>query len=271
MKLSTAAVIIAAGTSNVSSPNVVLAGKAGKLAPKASKAKAKAKAVKAHPSLSYGYGSGSYSMSTGPPPPPCPCWSESELSIVTAENVDEPGESSCVRVGGASTYTLKLTYETDGTFNTFEVAPIDRPGTYECAFDGDDGKIAQISEEEFESCAQQITNRCDEIGYPVTSVDCPCFDEQDLLVVTSENVDDNSCNLNEGNPFTLSTSRASFGIDGGEQVSCFLEQDGGRVSQDIEFRELTVCFLFLSFRCGELGLIPDNVGEGTMLSKMLGA
>ncbi len=66
MNLSTAAVIIAASASNVSSPNnVVLAGKTGKLSPtKASKAKAKT--VKVHPSLSYG--SGSYSMSIGPPP-----------------------------------------------------------------------------------------------------------------------------------------------------------------------------------------------------------
>ncbi len=68
MNLYTAAVIIAATTFNVSSPNVVLAGKTGKLSTKTTKAKAKA--VKAHPSLSYGSGSGSYSMSTGPPPPP---------------------------------------------------------------------------------------------------------------------------------------------------------------------------------------------------------
>ena len=66
MKLSTAAVIIAATASNVSSPNVVLAGKTGKLSPKTTKAKA----VKAHPSLSYG--SGSYSMSIGPPPETTP-------------------------------------------------------------------------------------------------------------------------------------------------------------------------------------------------------
>ena len=255
MKLSTAAVIIAAGTSNVSSPNVVLAGKTGKLAPKASKAKAKA--VKAHPSLSYGSGSGSgsYSMSIGPPPQPCPCWRESELTAVTADNVFEPGVSSCVRVGGA----LRLTSETDGTFETFEVTPGFESGTYECAFESDDDKIAQISEEESESCTQQITNRCDEIGSPVTTAGCPCFNEDDLSVVTSENVDDNSCNVNEI-PFTLSSSSVgvSFGVEGapGEQVSCFLEQNGVKESQDIEGREFFLCLGYLGERCGELGFDP---------------
>src|SRR6056300_1549833 len=118
MKLSTAAVIIAAGTSNVSSPNVVWAGKTGKLAPKASKAKAVK--VKAHPSLSYGSGSGSYSLSIGPPPPPppspspsppqdvCPCWSKSELNEVTAGNVVE--DVSCKVYEGFGADSVSLAY-----------------------------------------------------------------------------------------------------------------------------------------------------------------
>src|SRR6056300_222570 len=123
MKLSTAAVIIAAGTSNVSSPNVVWAGKTGKLASKASKAKAVK--VKVHPSLSYGSGSGSYSMSIGPPPPPsppqdvCRCWSQSELNEVTEDNVDK--DSSCQVLEGAGGDSLLLTY--GDPRKTFEVGP----------------------------------------------------------------------------------------------------------------------------------------------------
>ena len=212
------------------------------------------------------------SQPSSAPSSACPCWSKSELTVVTADNVREPGVSSCLKFEG----NLALSYEptTDFViFPTFEVTQgLFEPGTYECAFESDDDPIiAQISEEEFESCTQQIEDRCEEIGFSVTTVDCPCFTQQDLLVVTSDNVDADSCFPD----FTLSSSSVgvSFGVGGflpGEQESCFQEQGGVRVSQDISLTLWFVCGNYLNIRCDELGLEPDNVGEGAMLSKMRG-
>jgi hypothetical protein len=145
MKLSTAAVIIAAGTSNVFSPNVVLAGKAGKLAPKASKAKT----AKAQPSLS-----GSYSMSTGPSPPPdvCPCFVQEDLLVVTPLNVD-PGKSDCVE----RPFRLE---NVDGAF--FETG-FDTPSN-EFYCDRSNLEERSISPVEYIACRTLIINRCKNIG-----------------------------------------------------------------------------------------------------------
>ena len=194
MKLSTAAIIIAAGTSNVSSPNVVLAGKTGKLAPKASKAKAVT--VKAHPSLSYG--SGSYSMSTGPPPPPppqdvCPCWTQSELESITADNVD--ASASCKVYEGVGKADEVYLESNSPTRKLLEVGPSDLgdgTGDFQCSNTEGTGMVdpVVINEEEYDHCFQDIEGRCLDIGIPPVVVNhCPCFDEEDLLVVTSENVD----------------------------------------------------------------------------------
>ena len=162
MKLSTAAVIIAAGTSNVFSPNVVLAGKAGKLAPKASKAKT----AKAHPSLSYG--SGSYSMSTGPSPPSpppsppptgpvCPCFNQDDLLVVTSVNVD-PGKSDCVerpfRLENLDRKILMVAF--------FETG-FDTPSN-EFYCDRSNLEERSISPGEYIVCRTLIINRCEVIG-----------------------------------------------------------------------------------------------------------
>ncbi len=293
MKLSTAAVIIAAGTSNVSSPNVVWAGKTGKLAPKASKAKAVK--VKAHPSLSYG--SGSYSLSIGPPPPPppsppqdvCPCWSQSELNEVTAGNVVEEVSCEAFEGAGGDSVSLAYEYESDEPFDdeipfdddeipfddeeipfddeeiddvfknkvrkTFVVGPVVGPGTFQCS--GPSRDDVQISEEQYDSCFQEIEDRCEDIDLPVTYVRCPCFDQEDLLAVTSDNVDEEGTDC----PDKLSNKEGDIferGFDDGGFTSCLAVQNGEETRLTITGPEWGVCRSLVFNRCIELGLSEGN-------------
>ena len=250
MKLSTAAVIIAAGTSNVFSPNVVLAGKTGKLAPKASKAtpkasKAKAVTVKAHPSLSYGSGSGSgsYSMSIGPPPPPspppsppqdgCPCWSQTELNEVTADNV-ESGKSCQVYEGVGEANAVYLeSFPPDKRL--LEVGPSslalgDGTGNFQCSNSEGTGMVnpVVINEEEYNRCFQDIEDRCNEIGIPPVVVNrCPCFTAEDLLVVTPENVDEAESDCAGQFLTTLSTVDGQMGTPFGYKFQAGAKEETG--------------------------------------------
>jgi hypothetical protein len=144
MKLSTAAVIIAAGTSNVFSPNVVLAGKAGKLG--------KTKAAKAQPYLSY-------SMSTGPPQDVCPCFNQDDLSVITSDNVDREN-SSC----GGMPWNLQQETIQPGTV-IFVAGEGVLSGNKYCDRSGLPFPL-DITIAEYVVCSNLIINRCAQVGYP---------------------------------------------------------------------------------------------------------
>jgi hypothetical protein len=122
---------------------MVLAGKAGKLG--------KTKAAKAQPSLSYG--SGSYSMSTGPSPPAyCPCFDQTDLLVVTSNNVN-PDFTNC----DGDPWRLQ---NNGGKFFEAGTAQL---GYVFCENQNFD---AIITDDDYDVCRDLIINRCSQINLP---------------------------------------------------------------------------------------------------------
>ncbi len=121
-----------------------------------------------------------------------------------------------------------------------EISPVGIPVT----------KVLPVTEEQYERCFQEIEDRCSDIRTPVVTVGCPCFNQEDLLAVTSDNVDDHNC------PYSLSSDQGDtfkIGPTFGDNF-CLREEIGSGSREDITSAERGVCGDLLLNRCIELGL-----------------
>ena len=181
MNLSTAVAIIA--IASTVSPAVVSAGKAGKHhAPNTKTAKVP-KAAKA-------FNSFSYSMSY-PEEPTCPCFDGEDLLAITAANVSED-EESCTPIFGPTEISFSV-FNQDGSalFETRSVPIFGPDGVPEdveflCTANDQEKSVSFL---EYDVCGRLIESRCAVVKPPA----CPCFDEEDLLAVTAENVAEGAC------------------------------------------------------------------------------
>ena len=187
-------------------------------------------------------------------PSPCPCWSQSDLNAVTADSVRAPGIDSCLTVGDSLHTNLRLVDPSKGFILVGGVG--DDLVCFRCDYP-DCSPHNRISEEEFETCTQQIKDRCDEISSPVPPevTTCPCFSSTDLLDVTAENADESSCEITRGD------SSASRGLSSSSaNVSFSTQYDGNTFgcssqnqSQDITEGEVNACFVLMNHRCQAIG------------------
>ena len=148
----------------------------------------------------------------------CPCFDEEDLSVITAANVSE---DSCVLKQTETGSALSVS-DQDGD-PSFGISTTSSPTQqfFACNVDGEEKNINSV---QAESCGQIIQSRCEEVN------SCPCFDEEDLSVITAANVSDDSCvpkSTDAGGGLTLSLSDQdgdpSFGIAAdyvGTQYSC---------------------------------------------------
>ena len=88
---------------------------------------------------------------------------------------------------------LVLAFESGQQFEG-GLGDISDPDGFECVVaDGADAAEEVILGEQFKICSQQIKDRCVELGFPVVNLPCPCWKEEDLNVVTADNVIELSC------------------------------------------------------------------------------
>ena len=191
-------------------------------------------------------------------PSHCPCWSQSDLNYVTADNVSYPGSDSCLITGDSSQTVLRILDES----KEFVVDRLSNDDfkCFQCESGDGCSYTNGISKVEFETCTQQIKDRCGEIGSPVPPevTTCPCFDSTDLLTVTAENADEDTCwifrNSDESySSRTLSSSSANVSF------RTYYEGDNNRCSsqnqsQVITEGELDACFVLMGYRCRAINL-----------------
>ncbi len=100
-------------------------------------------------------------------PQPCPCWSQSELNGVTKDNVFDPGSSSCAYNKSVRVYMDQTVIGISSGSNQGFVAGL--TGTAGFCASADCPNTLTLTEEQAESCIQQIKDRCAEINHPVPS------------------------------------------------------------------------------------------------------
>ena len=172
-----------------------------------------------------------------------------------------PGIDSCLTVGDSVQTVLRIL---DSSSSKFFGASADGEDVFscsQCAYSDCSDKNG-ISKEEFETCTQQIKDRCGEIGSPVPKevTTCPCFDSTDLLAVTAKNADEGTCKFIKSGDSSVSRKLSSSNANAsfrtyyeGDNFGCSSQNQ----SQVITEGEINACFVLMDYRCGAIKL-PDD-------------
>ena len=131
-------------------------------------------------------------------------------------------------------------------------------GFFYCTANGD---RQQVNFGDFSGCSQLIDFRCDEL---IPNKACPCFDEEDLMAVTAENVAEGACkeiisgeidrfvmfNENDSARFELERSNVAL------EYQCSGRDDNSGLDTDVTFSDNLAqekCDRLINEHCAAIG------------------
>ena len=177
--------------------------------------------------------------------PTCPCFDGEDLLVITDATVSG---DSCVFTSTAESAEFKLSNQ-DGTasFSAVLIDPANEAENF-CSVTGQD--LVSISDDEYDVCVGLIFSRCQE----VKEATCPCFDEEDVMTITQDNVAEDAC-VQDISGIFLSNQDGSIsyglGLDlsGGDAV---LSCSANGQQEAISFSDFDECGRLINSRCEEV-------------------